>query len=648
MAKEKEKQERTAEESEEHPAEETSREREEHTRGRLPLLSLAALGVVFGDIGTSPLYALRASFTALEVTPLNVLGVLSLIFWTLIIVISLKYMTLVLRADNHGEGGTLALMALISPWRVKRARRRWLIITLGTVGAALLYGGAMITPAVTVFSAVEGLHLAAAFFSDYVLPLTVVVLIVLFVLQYRGTASIGRVFGPIMLVWFAVLAALGIYGILENPEVLKAVNPIYALRFFMANQWAGLVALGGVFLVVTGGEALYADLGHFGRKPIRLAWFFYVLPALVLNYFGQGAWLLEHPQAIENPFFHLTPEWALYPLIILATIAASIASQAVISGVFSLTRQAVQLGQWPQLTIVQTSSEESGQIYVPALNWIMLAVAVGLVIVFDSAEELAIIYGVGISAAMVITTLLLFVLLHRRWEWPPLAAAALCAGFLWVDVSFFAANIIDVPEGGWVPLLIAALIFTYMATWRRGRQLLATRLQKKTESLPALFDYLDEESPKRVEGTAVFFIQAGERETPPVLMHHVKLNRSLHESVVLLTINTAEAPMVSGKEKLEVSRLKHGFWRVQVHFGFMQSADVPAALKACASEGLDVDLDEATYYVGRHTLIPTKKAGMYLWREHLFAFMSRNAARTTQFYAIPPEQVVELGIQVEI
>lgn len=648
MAKSVVRHERTAQETNERPTEQTPEEREERVRGRLPMLCLAALGVVFGDIGTSPLYALREGFLHLAVTRVNVLGVLSLIFWSLIIVISLKYMAFVMRADNRGEGGILALMALISPWRSKPSRRQRLLIALGIFGAALLYGDGMITPAISVLSAVEGLQLAAPAFSQYVMPLTIAILVLLFMLQKRGTGGIGRVFGPIMLLWFAVLALLGVYGIVQNPTVLAAVNPLHAVRFFTDNKLEAFLALGGVFLVVTGGEALYADLGHFGRLPIRLAWFFFVLPALVLNYFGQGALLMQDAQAVANPFYRLAPAWALYPLIGLATLAASIASQAVISGVFSLTHQAVQLGLSPRVLIVQTSAEEAGQVYVPALNWVMMVAAIGLVVGFGSSKALAGAYGVAITTTMVITTLLMFVLMFRRWGWSPLLAGVLCAAFLIIDLSFFGANLNKIPYGGWFPLLVAGLIYVYMATWRRGRELLHMHISETTEPLPKLLDYLEEEDPVRVEGTAVFLTAPADGEAPPMLLHHLRRNRALHARVVLLTVYTEDVPRVPAVQRLEVEELECGFWRVRVRYGFMQSPNVPVALRTCERHGLDVDLDATTFYLGRHTLIPTDKPGMMIWREKLFAFMARNSARATQFYKIPPAQVVELGIQVEL
>ncbi|HET8702221.1 MAG TPA: potassium transporter Kup [Nitrococcus sp.] len=644
--------ERTALETNERPKEETAEEREERVRGRLPILCLAALGVVYGDLGTSPLYTLRASFFGLErlpVTPANVLGVLSLIFWSLIIVVSVKYLLVVMRADNRGEGGILALTALFraSPGR-RPGRWRHILIGLGIFGAALLYGDGMITPAITVLSAIEGLHVVMPASGRYVIPVTIIILIALFVFQKRGTGDIGRIFGPIMLLWFVIIAALGAFGIARNPTVLAAVDPAYAVSFFAHNQGDGFLAFGGVVLCLTGAEALYADLGHFGRSPIRVGWFYCVLPALFLNYFGQGAVVMMHPGAIQNPFYRLAPSWALYPLIILATAAAVIASQAVISGVFQLTRQAARLGQAPPTSIVQTSAEEVRQVYVPSINWLMMFATIGLVLGFHSSNNLASAYGVAITATMLITSLLLYRIMLDRWRWPYWVALPLIGLFLLVDTSFFGANIVKVVDGGWFPLLVAGLIYVYMTTWRRGRELLHRHLEETTEPAPALLDYLEKEAPVRVEGTAVFLVSPLDGEVPPMLLHHLRYNRALHERVVLLTVHTEDVSRVPAAERLEVVELGHGLWRVSVRYGFMQSPNVPVALRGCERYELYVDLNDTTFYVGRQTLIPTDKPGMMRWRERLFAFMVRNSVRVTQSYKIPPEQVVELGIRVEL
>ncbi len=652
MAESKQQQEQTVQVSTERPAEESPEQSRQRVQGRLLPLGLAALGVVYGDIGTSPLYALHESFFGLErlpVSPANVLGVLSLIFWSLLLVISVKYLTVVMRADNHGEGGILALMALLSPWHGKADRRRAILIGLGVFGAALLYGDGMITPAISVLSAMEGINVAAPHFQHYVIPLTIVVLVLLFAVQHRGTGAVGAVFGPVMLLWFAVLAALGVHGIVQNPVVLLAVEPNRAIHFFLANRLSGFLALGGVFLVVTGGEALYADMGHFGRLPIRLMWFLVVLPALLLNYFGQGAIVMLHPELLQHhPFYQLAPTWARYPLIALATVATVIASQAVISGAFSLARQAVQLGQSPRIRIVQTSPEESGQIYVPALNWLLMIATIGLVLGFRTASHLASAYGVAVTTTMVITTLMMYYIMRERWRWArPLAWLAIGL-FLTVDVSFLVGNVLKIPDGGWFPLVVGGLVYLYMSTWRRGRELVLARMRRSTEPLPSLLARLKKEPPVRVRGTAVF-LTPPTQGTPPMLHHHLVHNQVLHDQVVLLTVTTEDMPRVPAAERLEVESLDLNFYRVTVRYGFMQSPNVPVALRLCERLGLNVDMEQVTYYVGRENLIPSDEIpGMSLWREGLFAFMSRNAARATQFFNIPAERVVELGLQVKL
>jgi len=652
MVEPKQQQEQTVQVSTEPPGEESPERSRERVRGKLVPLGLTALGVVYGDIGTSPLYALHESFFGLDklaVSPANVLGVLSLIFWSLVLVISVKYLLVVMRADNHGEGGILALMALLSPWYGSPSRRRAILIALGVFGAALLYGDGMITPAISVLSAIEGLNVAAPHLQPYVIPITIAVLVVLFVFQQRGTGGVGAVFGPVMLVWFVTLAVLGVHGIMLNPVVLRAFNPIHAVYFFASNHWAGFLALGGVFLVVTGGEALYADMGHFGRQPIRLMWFAVVLPSLLLNYFGQGAVVMLHPHLLERlPFYQLAPGWARYPLIALATVATVIASQAVISGAFSLARQAVQLGQSPRMRIIQTSPEESGQIYVPALNWVLMIATIGLVVGFRTSSHLASAYGVAVTTTMLITTLLLYFIMRERWKWPMPVALAVVTLFLVADMSFFIGNLFKIPDGGWFPLVVGALIYTYMATWRRGRELVLDRVRRATEPLPSLLARLKRDPPVRVRGTAVFMTPPTQG-TPPMLHHHLIHNQVLHDQVVLLTVTTEDVPRVPASERLEVEPLDLGFYRVRARYGFMQSPNVPVALRLCEHFGLDVDLEHTTYYVGRENLIPSDEMpGMSLWREKLFAFMSRNASRATLFYNIPPERVVELGLQVRL
>jgi len=626
---------------------------------KLFLISLTALGVVYGDIGTSPLYAIHECFRGenpMHPTPANIIGILSLIFWALIIVISIKYLTYVMRADNRGEGGIFALMAQLDPWKDSNKRNRWLLIFLGVFGASLLYGDGMITPAISVLSAIEGLKVATPVFDPYVIPITIVILVLLFLFQKKGTAGIGSIFGPVMLVWFSVLAILGINGIIHHPEVLKAVIPYYAIDFFFRNGFDSIAVLGAVFLVVTGGETLYADMGHFGKKPIRLAWFSFVLPSLLLNYFGQGALLLQNPSLISQPFYHLAPSWALYPLVILSTMATVIASQAVISGAFSLTRQAVLLGQFPRLRIIQTSSEEIGQIYIPSINWVLMLAAIGLVLGFRSSSNLAAAYGVSVTTTMVITTTLAFIVTREKWNWPLLMSVLVTIGFLIVDLSFFGANMLKIPEGGWFPLLIGGSVYVIMATWKRGRTILGNRIRSLTKSLDFLLDKLSKEPPLRVPGTGVF-MSTNPTGTPPMLLHHLKHNQVLHEQVILMSVVIQEIPHVAHKDRVKVDELNKGIYRLVAHLGYMDSPDVPKLLKMAELYDLKVDLDKVTYYVGHETLIPRadKEAGvkegqptMAKWRDELFAFMSRNAAQSISFFNIPTKQVVELGIQVEL
>lgn len=613
-------------------------------------LSLATLGVVFGDIGTSPLYAFRESLRGerlIAVTENNVLGVLSLIFWALIIVISVKYLIFMLRADNEGEGGILALLALLRPWRDTSFRSRKMLIALGLFGTALLYGDGMITPAISVLSAVEGLGLAAPVLKPLVVPLTVAILVLLFLIQKHGTARIGLVFGPVMLLWFISLGVLGLVGILHRPEVLAAVNPAFALDFLRINGLAGFLVLGAVFLVVTGGEALYADMGHFGTLPIRLVWFSLVLPALLLNYFGQGALVLSHPDQAAEPFYRLAPSWAAYPLIVLATLATVIASQAVISGAFSLTRQAVYLRQCPRLTIIQTSPEAIGQIYVPAVNWFLMMATLALVLGFGSSAKLAGAYGVAVTSTMAITTVLAFFVMRGRWRWSPILAGGVSALFLTVDLSFLGSNLTKITHGGWFPLLVAGIVYLLMSTWRLGRLILDYRLRETITSIDEFLERLDAHPPVRVPGTAVFMNSRTEG-TPPMLLHHLEHNQVLHQQVVLLTVLTEDVPRVPAAERLEVSCFRPGFYRVYVHYGFIQSPNLPVALRACEFLGLTVDREKITYYLGRKIVVPSPKSGMTIWRKILFAILSRNAARATEFYGIPAERVLEIGIRVEL
>ncbi|HEX5819062.1 MAG TPA: potassium transporter Kup [Gemmatimonadales bacterium] len=620
-------------------------------RGRyLASLSLAALGIVYGDIGTSPLYAVRESFLpvhGIAPTAENIIGVLSLIVWSLLLVISVKYLVFILRADNRGEGGILALASLATPMGARQAGGRPALIALGLFGTALLYGDGAITPAISVLSAVEGLEVATPLFQPYILPITLTILVLLFAVQRHGTAGIGRVFGPVTLLWFATLAVLGVAQIVQEPRVLAAVAPTHGLRFFVRNGWHGFVVLGSVFLVVTGGEALYADMGHFGRRPIRLAWFVVVLPALLLNYLGQGALLMRQPEAIAHPFYRMAPDWALYPVVVIATAATVIASQALISGAFSLTMHAVQLGYLPRVTIEHTSERERGQIYIPGVNWLLMLACIGLVVGFGSSSSLAAAYGVAVTTTMVITTLLFFVVARRRWHWGWPAAAGITAAFLVIDLAFWGANLIKIPHGGWFPLVVGALIYAVMATWRRGRHALAERVGGGLMPMDLFLESIARSAPHRVRGTSVF-MYGNPAATPPALLHNLKHNQVLHERVVFLTVETAEVPHVLPDERASVVDLGSGFFRVVLRYGFRERPDVPEGLKALAPLGLTFKHLETTYFLGRETIVPSKTPAMPKLGGHLFAVMSRNERTASSFFCLPPNRVVELGAQIEL
>jgi KUP system potassium uptake protein len=619
--------------------------------GYLVTLALAALGVVYGDIGTSPLYALRESFYGthgIAVTPGNVLGVLSLVFWSLVIVVTIKYHIVIIRADNKGEGGVLALMALVNGSRLARGLSpRRVMIILGIFGSALLYADGALTPAISVLSAVEGLEIATPALASWVIPVTLVILVGLFLLQSRGTARIGAVFGPVMLVWFATIGVLGLSAILHQPGVLAAISPYHAVRFFAEDLHRSFVVLGAVFLVVTGGEALYADLGHFGHRAIQIAWFGVALPCLLLNYFGQGALLLRDPAAAVNPFYYLAPSWALYPLIALATAATIIASQAVISGAFSLTRQAVQLGYSPRLRIEHTSSREIGQIYVPAVNWGLMLLTCALVFWFRTSSNIAGAYGVALSTLMLITTLMFYVMSREVWRWSFARAAIVSGLFVWVDILFFGANMLKIRYGGWVPLGIAAAIFLLMTTWKRGREILGKRMLEKTVPLKMLLADLAAEPPIRVPGTAVFMYGTADH-TPPALVHNLAHNKVLHEKVVFLTVVTEDVPHVEPRERVTVKHIGKGFHTVVARYGFMDDPDIEDVLGACRTKTLEIRIEGTTFFLGRETLVASDRPGMAQWREQLFAFMSRNALRATAFFKIPANQVFEVGTQVEL
>jgi KUP system potassium uptake protein len=612
-------------------------------------LSLSALGVVYGDIGTSPLYAIRECFHgqhAIPVNEANILGVLSLVFWSLVAVISIKYLVFVLRADNRGEGGILALVALAVPREAEGPAASRRIVLIGIFGAALLYGDGMITPAISVLSAVEGLAVATPMFEPAVVPLTLVILIALFAFQRRGTQRVGALFGPVTLAWFAALAALGLHGIAREPAVLSALGPWHAVAFFAHNGATGFLVLAAVFLVVTGGEALYADLGHFGRRPIRLAWFGVVLPGLLLNYFGQGALLLQDPEASHNPFYRLAPAWALYPLVALATAATVIASQAVISGAFSITRQAIALGYSPRLPVSHTSAQERGQIYVALVNWVLMLASCALVIGFGASTHLASAYGMAVSTDMVITSALLFVVARRRWGWGP-GALALAALLLPIDLAFLGSNLFKIDDGGWFSLLVAAGVFTLMSTWRRGRRVLQERLEETTLPLELFLPDLETAKLPRVPGTAVF-LTSNPQGTPLALLHNIKHNKVVHELTIFLTLLTESVPFVSEDERLVVNSLGQGFLRAVARYGFMEVPDVPALLERVPVENAAIDRQTTSYFLGREKLIAAGMSGMARWREVLFAFLSQNALGPSAYFQIPPNQVVELGAQVEL
>ena len=637
----------------------------EHPTGKaLAGLSLGALGVVYGDIGTSPLYALQQAFSghhSVPPTPENILGVLSLVFWSLAFVISFKYIGFVMRADNRGEGGILALLALVRP-RGGRAMGHWLLVGIGLFGAALLYGDGVITPAITVLGAIEGIEVATPALEHLVVPIAVVILIALFWLQKHGTRAIGRIFGPVMVIWFICIAVIGVHGILMHPSVLVAISPWHAVDLFIRDKLTGFLVLGAVVLVVTGGEALYADMGHFGRRPIRVAWFVIALPALLLNYFGQAALLLEQPAAATNPFYELVPNWFLYPMIAIATLAAIVASQALISGAFSLTRQAVQLGYSPRVTIIHTSHTEAGQIYIPEVNGALGVACVLLVLGFQNAANLAAAYGIAVTGTMIITTLLFHRVARDRWHWSPLRAGLLTGLFLVVDVAFFAANMVKIEEGGWFPLAVAAAVYILMTTWKRGRDKLADIVQQNSLPLSLFLQDIERRKPVRVPGIAVFMTSAT-GVAPPVLLHHLKHNKVLHERVILMSVITEEVPAVWEKDRIDSRDLGAGFYQVIVRSGFMETPNVPAVLRRLddgdikGSPGL-VSIMQTSFFLGRETLIATRyKRGasgpagdrwMSYWRKKLFVIMTRNARSATAFFGLPPNRVVELGAQIQI
>ena len=625
------------------------------TGRRLAVLTITALGVVYGDIGTSPLYALRECFKpeyGMAPSPTNVYGILSLIVWSLTFVVSVKYIIYVMRADNHGEGGILAMLALIIGKGTLHPQRRAVLVALGLFGAALLYGDGVITPAISVLGAMEGLDVVSSTFSHLVIPLTLVVLVGLFLVQRFGTARVGGAFGPIMVLWFLTIATLGLIEVMRAPRILLAINPMYAVDFFRDRGSAAFVLLGAVVLAVTGAEALYADMGHFGKKPIRLAWFWLVFPCLLLNYFGQGALVLRDPAAAANPFYLLAPRALLYPLIALATAAAVIASQALISGAFSLTQQCVQLGYSPRVTIVHTSAREAGQIYIPEVNTALMVSCLLVVIGFGSSTALGAAYGIAVTGTMAITTILFVVVAARRWNWPRWRALSLASAFLVVDLAFLSSNALKILHGGWVPLAIAICLFTLMTSWKRGRDILRERLTEITMPLDTFLTSVGHGSIPRVPGTAVFMTSdAG--GAPVVLLHHLKHNKVLHEKMILLSVKTAEVPEVKNDDRLDVQRLDHGFIRVIARFGFMESPDVKEVMELLRRIGVRSRPLDTSYYLGREQLIPMRKAwkrgglSMQMWRKRLFAVMSRNGRSAAEFFQLPPNRVVEIGTQIE-
>nr|WP_310599183.1 potassium transporter Kup [Desulfobulbus sp.] len=627
----------------------------EHTAPRaagqaLPLLAISALGIIYGDIGTSPLYTIKECFAGVhgvEPTTANIFGILSLIFWSLMLVVGLKYVVFIMRADNNGEGGIFSLLSMLRNPELNGARWRMLTL-LAALGAALLYGDGVITPAISVLSAIEGLNMATDAAAPYVVPLTCLVLVALFLFQWRGTARIGRLFGPVMVVWFLVLGALGVRAIAANPQILAALDPRHAAAFFLHNGLHGFLVLGAVVLCITGGEALYADMGHFGRLPIRLSWYCGVLPGLVLNYYGQGALLLQHPELTGvNPFYALVPKPLLYPMVALATTATIIASQAMISGVYSLTQQAMQLGFTPRMHIVHTSEHTKGQIYMPAVNWMLMLACLSLVLAFEESTRLAAAYGIAVTATMAITSFIFFQVARLRWHWPPWRAGILLALFLVLDCSFLGANLLKIADGGWITLGIAAAILCAMVTWRDGRAILAKHYSLMQIPTGVFLKDIAGYKPQRTPGTAVFMSISAEG-IPHTLLHHFKHNEALHERILLLSVLSTETPAVAPAERVRIQNLGQGFYRITAAYGFIESPNMPEILELLAAQGLPVDIYSTSFYLGRETMTATGTAPMARWRKLLFIYMSRNAWNVTSFFKLPPDRVIELGSQVEL
>lgn len=625
---------------------------ESRIHGSYQALVMGAIGVVFGDLGTSPLYTMKEAFSGMHGMPvneINVLGVISLVTWTLVMVVAVKYVSFIMRAGNRGEGGIMAMMALAQQATRRSPSLRRVVILAAVMGAALFYGDGVITPSITVLSSIEGLEVATPFFKPYVVPLALLILVVLFSLQKHGTGKVGKLFGPVMCVWFVTLAVIGIWNIIQHPSVLRALNPWYAVEFFTHHYWGGFITLGAVVLCVTGAEALYTDMGHYGRSPIRAAWYGLVMPGLLLNYFGQAANLLADPASAVNPFYHSVPQWALYPMIVLATAAAVIASQAVISGAFSITRQAIQLGFVPRMKIVHTSPDAIGQIYLPWINWMLLVAVILVVIEFGSSSALAGAYGIAVTGTMAIDTVLFLIVARLMWKWSVWYVAIAGVVFLSIDISFFAANTLKIFDGGWLPLLLGLGVFTLLTTWRRGRELLRRGIGQEGDlSLTTFITGIKEQPPLRVPGTAVF-LTTGHKGIPHALLHNLKHNKVLHERNVMLTIETLETPIAYFDERIEIVPLDADFYQLTLRFGFAEDPNVPQALERCARHDLTFDMMDTTFFVSRATVIAEAKlSGMALWRERLFAFMARNALPATAFLQIPGNRLVELGGQVGI
>jgi KUP system potassium uptake protein len=613
-------------------------------------LALGALGIVYGDIGTSPLYTIHEIFAGaggIPLTPENVVGVVSVIFWSLMIIVSLKYVTLILRADNHGEGGIMALLALVTHAIARRPTLRNYLMIAGVFGAALFYGDGVITPAISVLSAMEGLEVAAPSLKAYVVPTTVAVLVALFIVQKRGTAGIGMLFGPIMLIWFVVLAISGLLQVMAAPQILVSLNPAHGLHFLTSNGWIAFVGLGAIVLAVTGAEALYADMGHFGRRPIRIAWFSLVLPALALNYMGQGALVMADPKSIDNPFYLLFPNWLLYPMVGLATAATVIASQAVISGTYSLTQQAIQLGFLPRMNIIHTSAKQYGQIYVPVINWLLLVAVVAAVIGFGSSTALASAYGVAVTGTMLITTILTFFVVRFLWGYNWMLCILATGFFLFIDAAFFSATALKIPQGGWFPLAIGVAVFSLMSTWKTGRSILVDHLQKSQVPLKPFVEALCAEPIIRVPNTAIFLV-ANPEGVPNSLLHNLAHNQVLHERVIFMTVVFKDVPFVPASERVRIEPIAHGFFRFKVFYGFMDTPDIPAVLELCRQDGMEFNLLATSFFVSRETIVPKRGPGMIRWREELFATMSSLAGSIVPYLNIPPNRVIELGTRVEI